>query len=86
MRTFSKQGALRRRSFGGSGICCVTTRIYGRDTRREAEHGAFFDVTFIVSHVFFGVTGGEHGEENAVNAHGGFDDVRDKFLLGRFVE
>ena len=60
--------------------------FYRSNPRREAEHGAFLDVALVVGDVFFGVTGAEDGEENAVDADGGLDDVRDEFFLGGFVE
>ena len=56
------------------------------DAWAEAENGACLGVAFFVGNLLLGVARGEDGEEDAVEADGGLDDVRDEFLLGGFVE
>ena len=57
-----------------------------RDARAEAEYGACLGVTLFVGDGLFGVAGAEDGEEDAIDADGWLDDVRDEFLFRGFVE
>ena len=52
----------------------------------ELHHDADFLFAFFIGHGFFVISVADYGQEHAVNACRGFDDVRDVPGLGGFVE